>query len=209
MKFCPRIETSCCSTSWNPRLSKNGSSAKSVGELRLGQSAKFMIEHDFDRSVSSKAVGLSETRFQAVVQTLYGTEGHLSARLEPVENERLMSAQHARDLLHRLQTRAQRLRAPLIHEFRRPGRRDVFPEELEFLLEQVGANGAKIAPQQLVELDRLASGQVLGTLQQTPARMGEDDLLAAQAAAGADLARLLRPPARRSRSGKAATCPSR
>src|SRR5487761_139615 len=152
-----------------------------------------MIEHNFYRSVGSKAVGSSEIRFQTVVESLHGTEGYLTARLEPAEDERLVRAKHARDFLHRLETGAQGLRAPLVHELCRPRGREVFPEELELLLQEVGADGAQVAGEQLLELDGLLRGEVLGALQQTPSRVGEDHLLTAHSVAGADLARLLRP----------------
>ncbi len=76
-----------------------------------------MIEHDFYGFVGTEAVGFSEIRFQAIVQAFRGTEGHLSTCLEPVEDEGLMGAQHACDLLHRLEPRAQSFGAPPIHEF--------------------------------------------------------------------------------------------
>src|SRR5579883_2434535 len=151
-----------------------------------------MIQHDFYRSVGSKAVGSSEIRLQSVVETLHGAERDLTARLEPVEDEGLVRAQHAGDLPHRLDTRAQGLRAPLVHELRRPGRGDVLPEELELLLQKVGADGPQGAGEQLLELDGLIVGEVLRALQQAPTRVHQHDLLATCSASSADLAGLLR-----------------
>src|SRR5579883_3443376 len=151
-----------------------------------------MIQHDFYRSVGSKAVGSSEIRLQSVVETLHGAERDLTARLEPVEDEGLVRTQHAGDLPHRLDTRAQGLRAPLVHEFRRPGRGDVLPEELELLLQKVGADGPQVAGEQLLELDGLIGGEVLRALQQAPTRVRQHDLLATCSASSADLAGLLR-----------------
>ena len=54
----------------------------------------------------SKAVGLAEIRFQAAVESVHGAEGDLFASREPDEDERLVLAQHAGELLHRLKTRA-------------------------------------------------------------------------------------------------------
>jgi len=66
-------------------------------ELRNRQLTKFVIEHDFYRFWRTKAVGVSDTRFEFVVQALHRTEGELSTGLEPIQDERLVGAEHARE----------------------------------------------------------------------------------------------------------------
>jgi hypothetical protein len=96
-----------------------------------------------------------------------------------------MRAQHPSNLLHRLKARAHGLGTPLVHELHGPGRRDVLPEQPELLLQEVGADGAQIAAQEFLELNLLPVGEVLRALQQAPARVGQDDPLAA--AEGTDI----------------------
>lgn len=150
-----------------------------------------MIQYDLYRSVGSKAVRSSEIRFQAVVQSLHSAEGDLFASLEPIEDERFVGAQHACDLLHRLEARAHCRRAPLLEELTGPGRRGVLPEEVELFREQVSANGAQVAGEEFPELDGLAGGEILHALQQAPARMLQHQGGFAEAVAGAHLAGLL------------------
>ena len=79
-----------------------------------------MIEHDFYRFGGSESVGSSDTRLEFVVQALDGTERDFIARLEPVQDKRLVRADHAGDFLHWLEARSHRLLTPLVHEFFRP-----------------------------------------------------------------------------------------
>src|ERR1700676_264981 len=143
--------------------------------------AKLMIEHDFYRIGGSESVGSSDTRLEFVVQTLDGTERDFIARLEPVQDKWLVGADHAGDFLHRLEARSHHLFAPLVHEFFRPRRGDILPEQLELFLEQVGAYGLQVVREQVRESDCLAFAQVLGALQQAPARVSEDHLRAPSA----------------------------
>src|SRR6266404_847646 len=142
-----------------------------------------MIQHDFNRFGRSETVGLSDTRFEFVVQSLHGPKGELSTRFKPVEDERFVGAEHVCDFPHGPQARAQGLGAPLIHEFLGPRRGDVLPEQMELFLEQVGAYRAQVAGKHVLELDGLLRGQILHPLEQAPARVGQHDFYFAQAPA--------------------------
>src|SRR5271155_695750 len=140
-----------------------------------------MIEHDFYRIGGSESVGSSDTRLEFVVQTLDGTERDFIACLEPVQDKWLVGADHAGDFLHRLEARSHHLFAPLVHEFFRPRRGDILPEQLELFLEQVGAYCLQVVREQVLEPDCLVFAQVLGALQQAPARVSENHLRASSA----------------------------
>lgn len=62
-----------------------------------------MIKHDCYGIGGSESIGCSDTRLEFVVQTLDGTERDFIARLEPVQDKRLVRADHACDFLHWLE----------------------------------------------------------------------------------------------------------
>jgi len=57
-----------------------------------------------------------------------------------------MRAEHARHFLHRRDARPQGRGSPVIEKPTGPVRRDVGPEELELLLEEVGPDGLEVVP---------------------------------------------------------------
>src|SRR6516165_10155048 len=118
-----------------------GSLAEFMGPFWFGQVSKSMVERDFNRFERPEAIGFSEGQFQTVVETLNDTAGNSLFGPKPVQQQRPVLAQHASHFLHRLDARAQGARTPAIQELPRPGGRTIVPEELEVLLEQVGADG--------------------------------------------------------------------
>jgi len=65
-----------------------------------------------------------------------------------------VAAQGSGDLLHRLDTRAHDLLAPIVEKPGGPGRRVVLPELLEILFEQIGAHRLEIVAQQIAQPKR-------------------------------------------------------
>lgn len=80
-----------------------------------------------------------------------------------------MLAEHARHLERRLEPRAAGLPAPAAQKAVGRGGRAAFPELLEILLEQVGADSAQVQLEQVGELGLLVLGEVVGALEQQPA----------------------------------------
>ena len=77
------------------------SSVESVGQLRLGKFAKYMISGDFGNVEGAKSVRFSHGHFDSVVQALYGSAGELLFGAEIVEDQFSMIAQRSCDLFHR------------------------------------------------------------------------------------------------------------
>jgi len=128
-----------------------------------------VVESQFSDSEGSEAVGFSHGDFRFVVQALDYPAGEQLFGLEVVEDEIAMSAEHASNLLHRFNPRAHGLAAPLGEEFSGPGGRFVFPELLEILFEQIGADGLQIVAEQIAEAETLVSGEILFPFEETPA----------------------------------------
>ncbi len=137
-----------------------------------------MIEGDLGRFEVFEAVGPSEGHFQLVVQALDDAGGDHPFRLEPVQDKCSMATNGARHLLHGLDTRSHHLRAPAVQKLPGPGRRDVFPEQLKLLLEQIRPNSLEVVLEQVGELLVLAIGEILRVLQQGPTAVLQDRLVA-------------------------------
>src|SRR5215472_13981172 len=103
-----------------------------------------MVERDFNCFESPEAIGFSEGQFQTVVETLNDAAGKPLFGPKPVQQQGSMLAQHSSDFLHRLEARAQGPRTPAIQELPCLKGRAIVPEELEILLEQVGADGFQV-----------------------------------------------------------------
>ena len=103
-----------------------------------------MVERDFNCFESPKAIGFSEGQFQTVVETLNDAAGNSLFGPKPVQQQGSMLAQHASHFLQGLEARAQGPRTPTIQELPCPKGRAIVPEELEVLLEQVGADSFRL-----------------------------------------------------------------
>jgi hypothetical protein len=125
------------------------SSVESVGEFRLRELAKHMIQGKFRHTERSKAVRFSHGDFRFVVETLDNPAGNHLLGLEVIENEVPVHAQHLGDLLHRLDAGAHGLPAPFIEELAGPGRRVIVPELVKVLFEEVCADGLEVVVQQI------------------------------------------------------------
>src|SRR5437763_4615722 len=81
-----------------------------------------------------------------------------------------MRAQHPGDLLHRLNSGADGLPAPLIEEFPRPYRRVIFPKLMEVFLKQVSPNCLEVVTKKIAQAKALVRGEIAFTLQYAPSR---------------------------------------
>ena len=137
-----------------------------------------MIQGNFSAAEGPKTEGFSGGQFCFGVEALHNTAGKLPFGAEPVEQQRPVIAQHSRDPFHWLDLRAHGLGAPDIQKATGPVRRYVAPEELELLLEQVGADRFEVVLQQLGQPDLLFLGEVFRALEQQPATLAQNRLIA-------------------------------
>src|SRR5437667_11224363 len=103
-----------------------------------------MKQRDFRRLEFTEPIRLSGGEFCLVVETLDGSGGNSALSLEPIQDEVLMIAQHARDSLHRFDPRAHSIAAPPVQKDTSPEGRLVGPENLELLLEQIAPDSPEI-----------------------------------------------------------------
>ena len=75
-----------------------------------------MIQGNFHRSVGPESVRFSAGQFRFVVEALDRAGGNRSFGVEPIQQQKPMSAQRTDDLHHRLKLRAHRPSAPVLHE---------------------------------------------------------------------------------------------
>src|SRR5437899_1644557 len=80
-----------------------GSLKKSVGQFWFRELAKHVVQGDFSRFVSPKAIGFSECQFDLVVETLDHPSGNRSLGPEVVQENVAMFAQGGGDFLQRWQ----------------------------------------------------------------------------------------------------------
>ena len=71
-------------------VTRMASSTESVGNRRVRQIAKCMIQSDFHRSIGPKAVCFSYGQFRFVVEPFDSSGGDRPLRVEPVEQQRAM-----------------------------------------------------------------------------------------------------------------------
>ena len=89
-----------------------------------------------------------------------------------------MTAQRTRHFFHRLELATHRVGTPGIKELACPSRASVRPEMLEVLLQDVGPHRLQVVLHQLTKLYPLLVSVVLPTLEQTPATVLENRLVA-------------------------------
>src|SRR5271157_1019504 len=133
-----------------------------------------MVESDFGGAEGTKAIGFSQRQLQTVIKALGGTTGDRLVRPKPVEQQTFMGAQHPRYLLEGFDPGAQDVVKPAVQEVSRPKYPRPGPKQSQFLLEQIGAHRSQVGAQQVGQLDLFPRTQMLGPLQQAPARAGQD-----------------------------------
>lgn len=89
-----------------------------------------------------------------------------------------MRAKRSSELLEWVEARAHGHGRPAIEEAARPELREVGPEVIELLFEEVGADGTKVDGEEFAKTSALTSFEVLSLLEQEPSSLGEDRFLA-------------------------------
>ena len=89
-----------------------------------------------------------------------------------------MTPQHPGDVFHRFDVASHRTETPALEKLLCPCRVGVVPEALEVLLEQVGSDRTQVHLQQLGQLHALGVAEVLLALQEAPAALAQDRILA-------------------------------
>ena len=74
------------------KIDQDGSSGKSVGEFRFGKFAHREKQCYFEDFIVPKAVGFSRNEIYFAIQALNNALGILLLRLEPIHDQRLMTA---------------------------------------------------------------------------------------------------------------------
>src|ERR1700682_3094705 len=136
-----------------------------------------MIERKFQDTEGAKAIRSSHGYFGFVVQALDHAAGKLLSGLEIVEQQGTVSAQRAGDLLHRFDAGSHGLLAPEVQEHTGPSGRVIFPEMLRIFFEEIGADSLQVVAEQIAQAVLLLGGEILFTLQNTPARFLQQRLV--------------------------------
>jgi len=136
-----------------------------------------MIQGYFQYIVGPETIRSFCSHFCFVVETLYTAKGNLSPGSKPVEQERLVIADHFCHFFHRFEPGAHGPCAPLIEEFSCPSGEDVLPETLKILLEQVRPDRFQVTFEQIAQPVHLVVGQIFRSFQQAPAASGQHGLL--------------------------------
>jgi hypothetical protein len=87
-----------------------------------------VIEGNFHGLEHAEPVRSSGDHTDFVVEALSGARGNLAFRLKPVQDHRLVSAEHAGHLLHRFQTAPHCPVAPVVEESTGPDRGSIMPK---------------------------------------------------------------------------------
>ena len=111
-----------------------------------------MIKGSFYSFVGAKAVGSSGDHSDFVVEALNGAIGDFSFGPKPVQDQRLMGAQHPGYLFHRFQTAPHGSEAPIVEKAAGPSHGFVLPEIGERFLQIPSPCGGQLAAQQGIEL---------------------------------------------------------
>jgi hypothetical protein len=106
----------------------------------------------------TETAGFSHDGFRLEVQPLHGTAGKPAFGFEPIENQRLVTAKHPSNLLHRFQTRLQGSGHPVLVKFPREVGALVVPESLEVFAQKVALDQGQIELAQLVQPGGLSRG---------------------------------------------------
>src|ERR1700694_4292535 len=101
-----------------------------MGQFRLWQLVKSMIERKFGDAKGAEPVGFSHSDFDFIVETLNHAAGELLFGLEIVEDEFAMSPKGFGNFLHWVNTGAHGLLTPEVEIPASPGRGVVVPEAL-------------------------------------------------------------------------------
>src|SRR5262245_40024127 len=104
------------------------SSAESVGRFWFRESSQIVIEGKFHSVIGTESVGSSGDQSDFVVEALNGAIGDFSFGPKPVQDQRLMCAQHPGYLLHGFQTAPHGSETPVVEKAAGPDHGLVLPE---------------------------------------------------------------------------------
>src|SRR5438067_9941509 len=122
-----------------------------------------MIQSEFRDSEASETVRFSDRYFCFVVQTFHGA-CRQAVCAEPVEHQRAVLPERLGNAFEGLDLRSHYRRRPGVEELPGPSGRDVRPEPLEALLQEVTTDDSEVDAKQFPELFMLVFAQVLGSL---------------------------------------------
>ena len=103
-----------------------------------------MIKGNFHSLEGTKPVGSSGNYSDFVVEALHGAIGDFSFGPKPIQDQRLMGAQHAGHLFHRFESATHGPEAPIVEKAAGPGHGFVVPEIGEGLLQIPGPCGGQL-----------------------------------------------------------------
>ena len=149
-----------------------------------------MIQGEFQRMIRPKSKGFSGGQFRFGIEALDAATRQVPFGAEPGQQQLTMPSQHAGDLLHRGELRAQGSRTSGVQKLSGPIRRRIRPEKLEVLLQQGTPHRAEIVVPQLGQPDFRLFTQIFRALQEQPPGLRRDRLIAL----GRERPRFLRAP---------------
>lgn len=128
--------------------------------------------------IGSESIGFSGSQFRFVIETLNDAAGELAFRSKPVQQQRSVPPQLTGHFLHGLDPRLHRPGTPSVQELARPVGRSIGPEQLKLFLQQVTPDRLQIVAQKLRQPGLLFRRQILWSLEQQPAAVGQYRLIA-------------------------------
>src|SRR5258708_6104943 len=108
--------------------------AESVGRFWFREASQVVIKGNFHSLVGTKTVGSSGNHSDFVIEALNSTVGDFSFGSKPIQDQRLMGAQHAGHSFHRFQMATHGPEAPIVEKAAGPDHGFVVPEIGEGLL---------------------------------------------------------------------------
>lgn len=155
-----------------------------MGALGLRKTSKRVKQRDPNGLKHPVPKCFSDYQFHLGVEPFDDARGVLLLGAKVVEDQVARGLQHPRLRLHRCDAATDGHVAPSVEELPCPEGRDVRPEVVEVLLEDVRARGAEVQPKESAEPTGLLLGQVARALEQAPARVLERHLVAVPAQLG-------------------------
>src|ERR1035438_7654406 len=125
-----------------------------MGRFWLRESSQVVIKGNFHSVIGAEAVGSSGDDSDFVVEALDGAVGDLFFGAKPVQNQRLMGAQHPGYLFHRFQTAPHGPEAPVVEKAAGPDYGLVLPEIGEGFLQIPGPCGGSLLPSRALSFCR-------------------------------------------------------
>ena len=133
-----------------------------------------MVKRNFLGFKGPKSVRLSRGQFRFCVEAFDSSARDLSFGTEPVQNQGAMPPEHPCHLFHGIKSRSENAGDPCVEELSGPRGRDILPEGLEGLFQQIGPDRFQVAPQEFRQAGFLGVGEVFPPTEEDPLRLGQD-----------------------------------